>query len=80
MLTYGSEESKEFVEVPDVMLQNMVPLWDDLVDGKCMDTSPHVAKIHVILIKFGLWKTRLYGLRYPMWTRQQSGLGSKMLM
>lgn len=49
VLTYGSEEGKSFVEVPDTVIQNTVPLWDDLVEGKFMDTAPHVAKIHAIV-------------------------------
>ncbi|XP_022543140.2 uncharacterized protein LOC111198630 [Brassica napus] len=51
VLTYGSEEGKEFVEVPDGVIQDTVPLWDDLVEGKFMDTAPHVAKIHAIVNK-----------------------------
>lgn len=49
VLTYGSEEGKSFVDVPDTVLQNTVPLWDDLVEGKFMDIAPHVAKIHAIV-------------------------------
>lgn len=50
-LQYGREEGREFIEVPDGVLENTVPLWDDLVEGKFMDTAPHVAKIHVIVNK-----------------------------
>lgn len=51
VLKYGLEEGREFIEVPDGVLENMVPLWDDLVEGKFMDTAPHVAKIHMIVNK-----------------------------
>lgn len=51
VLSYGSEEGKDFVNVPDEVIQNTVPLWDDLVEGKFMDTAPHVAKIHAIVNK-----------------------------
>lgn len=49
VLSYGSEEGKKFVEVPDEVFQNIVPLWDDLIEGKFLDTAPHVAKIHAIV-------------------------------
>ncbi|KAL0742650.1 hypothetical protein Bca4012_084163 [Brassica carinata] len=45
------EEGKDFVEVPDGVIENMVPLWEDLIEGKFMDTAPHVAKIHTIVNK-----------------------------
>lgn len=51
VLQYGSEEGKNFVEVPDGVIENMVPLWEDLIEGKFMDTAPHVAKIHAIVNK-----------------------------
>lgn len=53
VLTYGSEEGKSYVQVLDTVIQNTVPLWDDLVEGKFMDTAPRVAKIHAILTEFG---------------------------
>lgn len=51
VMKFGSEEGREFIEVPDGVLENSVPLWDDLVVGNFMDTAPHVAKIHVIVNK-----------------------------
>lgn len=51
MLTYGSEEGKEFVEVPDGVIQDTVFLWDDFVEGKFMDIVLYVAKIYVIVNK-----------------------------
>lgn len=51
VVSYGSEEGKEFIDVSDVVIQNTVPLCDDLVEGKFMDIVPHVAKIHAIINK-----------------------------
>lgn len=28
-----------------------VPLWDDFLQGKFLDTAPHVAKIHIFVNK-----------------------------
>lgn len=51
VLSFRTEEGKEYVEVPDGVIQDTVPLWEDLVEGKFMDTAPHVAKIHAIVNK-----------------------------
>lgn len=51
VLKYGLEEGREFIEVSDGVLENTVPLWDDLLEGKFMDTAPHVGKIHAIVNK-----------------------------
>lgn len=39
------------VEIPDDLIQNSVPLWDDFLEGKFLAPAPHVAKIHVIVNK-----------------------------
>lgn len=42
---------KGFCGVSDGIIQNTVPLWDDLIEEKFMGTAPHVAKIHAIVNK-----------------------------
>lgn len=39
------------VEIPDEILDNSTPLWDDFVVGKFLDLAPHVAKVHMVLNK-----------------------------
>lgn len=39
------------VEIPDEILDNSTPLWDDFVVGKVLDLVPHVAKVHMVLNK-----------------------------
>lgn len=49
------------MEVPDGVIQNTVPLWDDLVEENFMDTAPHVAKIHAIVNK--IWPSGNQAIR-----------------
>lgn len=42
---------KATVVVPDEVLQDSVPLWDDFLVGRFPNSAPHVAKIHVIVNK-----------------------------
>ncbi|KAF8116059.1 hypothetical protein N665_0023s0037 [Sinapis alba] len=44
-------EGKEVVSVHDSVIQDSVPLWDDLLERKFMAKAPHVAKIHIIVNK-----------------------------
>ncbi|XP_013650395.3 uncharacterized protein LOC106354899 [Brassica napus] len=44
-------EGKEVVKVPDAVIQDTIPLWDDLLEGRFLAPAPHVAKIHVIVNK-----------------------------
>ena len=44
-------EGKEVVQVPDELIQDTVPVWDDLLEGRFLAPAPHVAKIHVIVNK-----------------------------
>ncbi|KFK39855.1 hypothetical protein AALP_AA3G297300 [Arabis alpina] len=46
-LVNGSGE----VEVPDAVVQQSTPLWEDFLIGKFVADAPHVAKIHVIVNK-----------------------------
>ena len=32
-------------------LTSSTPLWEDFIVGKFLDISPHVAKVHMVLIK-----------------------------
>lgn len=41
------------VEIPDELIQNSVPLWKDFVYDIFLEKSPHVAKIHVIVLAVG---------------------------
>ncbi|KAL0716443.1 hypothetical protein Bca4012_065765 [Brassica carinata] len=42
------------VEIPEGIMDNTTPLWEDFIIGKFLDISPHVAKIHMVLNK--IWK------------------------
>ena len=42
------------VEIPDEVLENPTPLWEDFVVGKFLDLAPHVAKVHMVLNR--IWK------------------------
>ncbi|XP_056867232.1 uncharacterized protein LOC108835438 [Raphanus sativus] len=42
------------VEIPDEVLENPTPLWEDFIVGKFLDLAPHVAKVHMVLNK--IWK------------------------
>ncbi|KAG7578523.1 hypothetical protein ISN45_Aa03g027070 [Arabidopsis thaliana x Arabidopsis arenosa] len=49
-----TSEGKHSVEIPNEVLDNVTPLWEDFLIGKFLDTAPHVAKVHVILNK--IWR------------------------
>lgn len=44
-------EGTEMVEIPDDLLVNTVPLWEDFLEGRFLDPAPHVARIHIIVNK-----------------------------
>lgn len=44
-------DGTQMVEIPDELLINAVPLWEDFLEGKFLDPAPHVAKIHIIVNK-----------------------------
>lgn len=50
-LAISTVNGEEVVEVPDSVIQKSVPLWDDLIEGRFLSTTPHVAKIHAIVNK-----------------------------
>lgn len=41
------------VEIPDEVVFNVNPLWEDFLIGKFLDTAPHIARIHAVVNKFG---------------------------
>lgn len=49
VLEIGLSDGKEVVEVPDDVIANSVPLWDDLLEGRFLAKAPHVARIHYIV-------------------------------
>ncbi|KAF8088481.1 hypothetical protein N665_0540s0003 [Sinapis alba] len=49
VLEIGFSDGKEVVEVPDDVIANSVPLWDDLLEGRFLAKAPHVARIHYIV-------------------------------
>ncbi|CAH8383330.1 unnamed protein product [Eruca vesicaria subsp. sativa] len=50
----STKDGKNKVEIPDEVITDSTPLWDDFVVGKFLDISPHPAKVHVLLSK--IWK------------------------
>lgn len=42
------------VEIPDEVIENSNPFWEDFVVGKFLDLAPHVAKVHMVVNK--IWK------------------------
>ena len=45
---------KQTVEIPDEVITESTPLWDDFLVGKFLDLAPHVAKVHMVLNK--IWR------------------------
>lgn len=50
----SNKEGIHMVEIPDDIIENSTPLWEDFVVGKFLDLAPHVAKVHMVLNK--IWK------------------------
>lgn len=48
------KEGKHMVEIPDEVIDDSTPLWEDFVVGKFLDLAPHVAKVHMVLNK--IWR------------------------
>lgn len=44
-------EGTHLIEIPNDLLVNSVPLWDDFQEGRFLDPAPHVSKIHIIVNK-----------------------------
>lgn len=47
----SSKDDVHMVEIPDEVLENTTPLWEDFVVDKFLDLAPHVAKVHMVLNK-----------------------------
>lgn len=52
------DTSEDFpsVVIPNEVIDDSTPLWEDFLVGKFLYTAPHVAKVHVIVNK--LWKQK----------------------
>lgn len=50
----STKEGVHTVEIPDEVLENSTPLWEDFIVGKFLDQAPHVAKVHMVLNK--IWR------------------------
>ena len=50
----STKDGVQTVEIPDEILENSTPLWEDFVVGKFLDPAPHVAKVHMVLNK--IWR------------------------
>lgn len=42
------------VEIPDEVVVNVNPLWEDFLIGKFLDTAPHIARVHSVINK--IWR------------------------
>ncbi|XP_018462341.2 uncharacterized protein LOC108833412 [Raphanus sativus] len=46
-----SVDGKNKVVIPDDVLSDVTPLWEDFVVGKFLDIAPHLAKFHMVVNK-----------------------------
>lgn len=46
-----SKDGKHKVVIPDEILSDSTPIWDDFVFGKFLDAAPHIAKVHMVVNK-----------------------------
>ena len=44
-------EGQKSVEIPDEVIKNVNPLWEDYLIGKFLDIAPHVARVHAVVNK-----------------------------
>lgn len=44
-------DGKNKVVIPDNLLADATPLWEDFIVGKFLDISPHIAKVHMVVNK-----------------------------
>lgn len=47
-------EGQLSVEIPDEVVVNANPLWEDFLIGKFLDSAPHIARIHAVVNK--IWR------------------------
>lgn len=45
----SNQEGIHTVEIPDGIIENATPLWEDFIVGKFLDLAPHIAKVHMVL-------------------------------
>lgn len=50
-LEITDSEGRKSVEIPDEVINNVNPLWEDYLIGKFLDTAPHIARIHAVVNK-----------------------------
>lgn len=48
------KDGKHKVEIPDEVITDSNPIWDDFVVGKFLDLAPHIAKVNMVVNK--VWK------------------------
>ena len=46
-----SIDGKHKVLIPDKILSDATPLWEDFIVGKFLDIAPHIAKVHMVVNK-----------------------------
>ncbi|XP_018463618.1 uncharacterized protein LOC108834792 [Raphanus sativus] len=46
-----TKDGKHSVAIPEAILSDSTPLWDDFVVGKFLDLAPHMAKVHMVVNK-----------------------------
>lgn len=46
-----SKDGKNKVEIPDEIVSESTPLWEEFVVGKFLDLAPHIAKVHMVVNK-----------------------------
>jgi len=46
-----SIDGKHKVVIPDAILSEATPLWEDFIVGKFLDIAPHIAKVHMVVNK-----------------------------
>lgn len=45
------KDGKHTVAIPNEVLVDSMPLWEDFVVGKFLDLAPHLAKVHMMVNK-----------------------------
>lgn len=51
MIDTIEKDCQTVVEIPDAVIENANPLWEDFLIGKFLDLAPHIAKVHAIVNK-----------------------------
>lgn len=48
---FSEMDGSPVVDIPDDIIKDSTPLWEDFIIGKFLSTVPHVGKVHVIVNK-----------------------------